>query len=84
MPESAEARREKARHAALTRWANTPPAERSRKARRAFRARFENQVDPDRRLAPADRAVLVDAAIAAYFSDLRYRRIRKQDRKDTA
>jgi hypothetical protein len=78
MPESVDARRERARLAALTRWAKTPPADRSRNARKAYRRRFENQVDPERLLSSADRAKLVDTAIAAEMSKLTYNRMRKR------
>jgi hypothetical protein len=72
-------RREQARKAAFTRWAKTPPAERSRRARASFRARFERQVDPAGLLSPADRAVMVDNAIRAHYADLRMRRARKRE-----
>lgn len=79
MPESTELRRQRARHAALTRWAAIPPAERSRRAKAAYRRRFENQVDPNRELSPADRAVLVDAAIRAYVARMGLARLRKRE-----
>lgn len=72
-------RREQARKAANTRWAATTPSERSRRARRSFRSRFERQVDPDGLLSPADRAVMVDNAIKAHYADLRMRRARKRE-----
>lgn len=75
---SPEFRAERARHASLTRWAHTPPSERRRKSRAAFRTRFENQVDPDRALPAQERAVMVDAAIAAYVSRMNLARLRKQ------
>lgn len=77
-PDDAQIRKERARKASLTRWANTPPVERSRRARVAFRARFERLVDPEGIHSPADRAVMVDAAIAAHYADLRWRRARKR------
>ncbi|MBO0864812.1 MAG: hypothetical protein J2P16_07065, partial [Mycobacterium sp.] len=58
---AAEDRALQAKIAALTRWANTPPAERSRINKAAFRRRWENKVDPDRLLTPAERAVLVES-----------------------
>jgi hypothetical protein len=82
MPDDAAAlRSQSARAAALTRWAKIPPAERSRNARAAFRRRFENQVDPDRELDPAERAVLVDAAIRAYNAQVTYKRMRNRARR---
>lgn len=79
MPESSEFRRERARLAAFTRWSGSTPSDRSRRARKAFRTRFENQVDPDRKLTPADRAVLVDAAIDAHYARMRLARARKKE-----
>ncbi|MBO0866538.1 MAG: hypothetical protein J2P16_15875, partial [Mycobacterium sp.] len=62
-------------------WAGIPPAERSRRARAAFRRRFENQVDPDRRMDPAERAVQVDSAIRAYNAAVTYKRMRHRARR---
>jgi hypothetical protein len=64
-------RRLRAQLAANTRWAHT----RDRKAataqaRSKFDKRFENQVDPDRTLPPAERAELVASARSAYFQRL--------------
>lgn len=54
-----------------TRWAQE--ADRSaatKKARDAFLERFENEVDPDRTLAPAERARRAESARRAYFARL--------------
>lgn len=52
-------------------WANTEDrSARTRKARNAFDARFERQVDPDGVMSPADRAKAADAARHAYFAEL--------------
>lgn len=83
MPDDAGAlRSQSARAAALSRWAGIPPAERSRRARAAFRRRFENVVDPERRLDPAERAVLTDAAIKAYNAKVTYQRMRSRVRRN--
>jgi predicted DsbA family dithiol-disulfide isomerase len=55
-------------------------------ARRAFLARFERQVDPERVLAPAERARRAEHARKAYMSDLAARsaRSRRQRRQEAA
>ena len=61
----------RARIAAYTSWANTEdPTERTHKARSAFMERFERQVDPDGRLAPAERQRRAEALKKAYFAGL--------------
>lgn len=58
----------RAQLAAHVSWANTPdPAERTRKARESFLARFEREVDPDGTLDPAERARRAEHARKAYF-----------------
>lgn len=62
-----------ARHqiAALESWAQTPDrAARTRNAREAMQQRFEQQVDPDRVMSPADRAKAVENARKAYYRRL--------------
>ena len=64
-------RRLRASAAAHSRWAKTPDRKTATaKQRSAFIARFEDQVDPDRKLDPATRAKLVDNALKAYMSSL--------------
>lgn len=49
-------------------WARTPDrSARTRNARQAFLARFENQVDPEGILPPAERAVRAEHARKAHF-----------------
>lgn len=63
----------RAQIAANTRWANTPEDERRRsmdKAREAFDARFEREVDPDGTLSPQERARRAAHARKAYFARL--------------
>ena len=86
MPEfSQELRRLQARAAAHVSWANTEdrPA-RTRNARAKFEERFEGQVDPERKLAPEERAKRAENARKAYFARLalksaKARRVRKAD-----
>lgn len=57
--------------AANTRWAHEPDrTAATRSAREAFEQRFENEVDPDRVLAPAERATRASNARTAYFHRL--------------
>ena len=57
--------------AANTRWANeTDRTAATSPARAAFNRRFEDEVDPDRRLNPAERARRADSARKAYFMRL--------------
>ena len=49
------------------------PKETTRKAREAFAARFERQVDPNGVLPPAERARRTEAARRAYFTELALR-----------
>lgn len=60
--------------ASNTRWANEPnrTAATSR-ARAAFDRRFEDQVDPARLLAPAERAKRVESARRSFFMKLALR-----------
>jgi hypothetical protein len=64
-------RQTRARLAAYTSWANTADATaRTQPARDAFLKRFEDQVDPDRRLSPEVRAKRAESAKKAYFAQL--------------
>jgi hypothetical protein len=56
--------------AANTRWANTDSGQASEDARRRIDERFENQVDPDRVLEPAERAKRAARAKKAYMTRL--------------
>lgn len=60
----------RAKLAAHTKWATTDPLEGTAKARAAFLDRFEDEVDPDRVLAPAERARRAASARKAYFARL--------------
>jgi hypothetical protein len=55
---------------AYSRWAHEDPKPALAKVRKGFDARFEDEVDPDRVLPPAERARRVEAARKAYFTKL--------------
>lgn len=62
-------------------WALTPDrARRTARARAAFLARFENEVDPDRTLAPDERARRADSALRAHMLHLARRSLRARQR----
>lgn len=66
-----EQRRLRAQVAAHTSWANTSdPAARTANARKAGLDRFEQQVDPDGMMDPAERARRAEHARKAYFKTL--------------
>jgi hypothetical protein len=69
---SPEQRRMRARIAALARSAAGPVD--TGPARRAFMARFEEEVDPDGTLPPAERARRAEAAKRLHFARLRFAR----------
>jgi len=70
-PLSPGERRTRARLAAHTSWANTAdPTARTQAGRDTFLKRFEDQVDPDRRLSPEVRAKRAESAKKAYFAQL--------------
>jgi hypothetical protein len=61
-------RRSRARLAAVVQWSKTPDwSARTQAARDGFMSRFEDQVDPERRLDPATRARMAEQARRAYF-----------------
>lgn len=84
MPLSTSERTLASRAGAHQSWANTPNrTARTAPARAAAMQRFEDQVDPDRSLAPAERAKRAESARRAYFADLarrsaRARRLRRE------
>lgn len=87
MPASTPADRSAiARQAALTRWSREDPRPALAEVRKGFDARFEDEVDPERVLPPAERARRVEAARRAYFTRLalksaKSRRKKAADRK---
>jgi len=60
----------RARKAAHVRWANTDSAKASEDARRRILDRFEDQVDPDNVLTPAERVKRAEHARKAHFAGL--------------
>lgn len=76
-PLTPEQRSLRARAAAHRSWARTPDRRaRTEAASKAFLARFEDQVDPDRTL-PADiRQKMAESARKAYYTDLAYKSAR--------
>ena len=65
----------------LVSWANT--ADRTRRTqpgRDAFLRRFDDQVDPERRLSPQERAKRAEAAKKAYFAGLALKSARARRR----
>ena len=65
-----EQRSARARLAAHARWSKSDPTEGTRIAREAFLQRFEDEVDPDRKLAPAERKRRAESAKKAHFQGL--------------
>ncbi|GAA2370823.1 hypothetical protein Cme02nite_45050 [Catellatospora methionotrophica] len=63
-----------ARIAAATRWAKEPSrTEATKAARNAFASKFEQEVDPEGVLAPAERAKRAASLRSAYYSRLALR-----------
>ena len=78
---SPEERTLRARMGAYRLHALYDPKETTKKARAAFAARFDRQVDPDGVLPPAERARRADAARRAYFTELQLRSSRTRRRR---
>jgi hypothetical protein len=71
MPLTPEQRQSRARLAALVQWSKTEDwSARTQAARDGFNRRFEDQVDPDRRLPSDQRARMAEAARRAHFARL--------------
>jgi hypothetical protein len=70
----------RSRLAAYQLHATHDPKETTKKAREAFAARFEREVDPDGLLSPDERARRADAARRAYFTRLALRSSRARRR----
>lgn len=71
--------------AAHTRWANEDDRSAATSAARAaFANRFEQQVDPEGRLAPSERRKRAESAKRAYYSDLARKSAAARRRKRTA
>ncbi len=63
-------RKLRAQIAANTRWSREDPAPGAARGQAGLLARFERQVDPDNKLAPAERARRADAARKAHMQRL--------------
>jgi hypothetical protein len=71
---SPEMRALRAQLAAHTKWAKTPDASAATApARKAFLARFDDEVDPDRVLPEAERARMAESARRAFYQSLAYK-----------
>lgn len=71
-----------ARAAALDRWARVPdPLAATAPGRAAFLARFDNEVDPDRTLDPAERHVRATRAMRAHMIRLAEKSAAKRARR---
>lgn len=70
-------RSQRARIAAHARWAQQDGSKGTQAARSAFLDRFEQQVDPDGTLPPAERARRAESAKREHFTRLAYARHRK-------
>ena len=79
----------RARQAAQVKWAHQDPVEGTAKARHAFLARFEEEVDPDRTLLEPERLRRAESARKAYMTGLalksaKARRKRAESRRKTS
>ncbi|MEP7738315.1 hypothetical protein ABKW28_11730 [Nocardioides sp. 31GB23] len=73
-PVAATDRRQIAKIAAQTRWANTTDRSAATQAARdGMYRKFEDQVDPERRLPAAERAIRVESARRAHYQRLALR-----------
>lgn len=77
-------RRQRAQIAAHESWAQTAdrPA-RTAKARRAMLDKFEQQVDPDNELPPAQRAQMAESARKAYYKRLAFKSAQVRRRRSS-
>lgn len=71
----------RARLAAHVLHASVDSREHTKPARRAFMARFEDQVDPDRVLTSAERARRAEHAKKAYFTQLAFKSAKARRRR---
>ena len=71
---TASQRTQRARLAARARWAKDDGSKGTQAARDTFLARFDDEVDPHRELAPDERAKRAESARRAYFQRLAFNR----------
>lgn len=82
MSMSPEQRSQRARIGGFASWANTSdPSARTEPARRAFKDRFERQVDPDGTLPEAERRRRAEAARRAYYARLAFQSAQARRRR---
>jgi hypothetical protein len=68
--------------AAHTSWRNTTDRKaRAMPGQAGLRARFEREVDPDRKATPEQRAQMVESAVKAHFAKLRAASLRARQAK---
>lgn len=60
----------RARKAALARWSQEDPTENAERGQRGLLDKFEQEVDPNNQLAPAERARRAEAARKAHMAGL--------------
>lgn len=73
----------RARFAAFTMHSRNDPRRVTAQARIAFMQRFEDEVDPDKKLSTSERERRALAARKAYFTRLAYLSVKKRRRKRT-
>lgn len=73
-----EQRSQRARLAALSRWANENPAANAARGQAGLLAKFEREVDPDGVLAPTERTRRAEAARRAHMVRLSFRSSRNR------
>lgn len=69
-PLTPEQRSQRARLAALTRWAHENPTKNAKRGQAGLLARFEREADPDGVLSTAERARRAEAALKAHMAKL--------------
>jgi hypothetical protein len=81
---NAKERKLRARLAAQTRWAHEDGVAGTAKARATFDRRFIDEVDPDRKLDPRERARRAVSARRAYYTRLAFKSARARRARKTA
>ncbi len=81
---SPEQRSQRARIAALTRWAHEDPTANALRGQAGLVRRFEDQVDPDRVLTEAERNRRVAAARRAHMNSLARKSAKARARRKTS
>jgi hypothetical protein len=79
-----EQRSQRARIAALTRWANEDPTANALRGQAGLLRRFEDQVDPDRTLPEAERNRRAAAARRAHMNSLAFKSAKARKKRATS